>query len=261
LPRAASDRPPRGVPRSGARIESPDNDLVRWLRRLGARGDPSLVLLEGPRVIAEAAACGVRFEVLAAREGVEEPPVAADRRVTLSQRAFAAASQTVTPQGVLAVARRPEATVADALAAARAASWPLIVLDGLQDPGNVGAICRTAAAVGAPALVVLEGGADPYGAKAVRASAGNVFRLTVGCGAWDDLEGVHGYGTSPAGGLPLELADLSGAGLLALGAEVRGLRNPGLEAVSIPMAAGVGSLNVAAAAAVLLYEVRRRLAA
>ena len=256
MPRTASDQPPR----PGARIDSPDNDLVRRLRMVGARREPALVLLEGPRVIAEAAACGVRLEVVATREGVEPPSVTADRVVRLSDRAFAAASQTVTPQGVLAVARRPEATVADALAAARAAGWPLIVLDGLQDPGNVGAICRTAAAVGAPALVVLEGGADPYGAKAVRASAGNVFRLIVGCGAWEDLQGVHGYGASPTGGLPLDLADLGSAGLLALGGEVRGLRNPGLEAVSIPMAAGVESLNVAAAAAVLLYEVRRRLA-
>src|SRR5207237_5468371 len=160
-----------------------------------------------------AAACGVHLDVLATHEGVEAPDVAADQVVALSGRAFAAASQTVSPQGVLAVARLREATVDDARAAARTAAWPLVVLDGLQDPGNVGTICRTAAAVGAPALVVLEGGADPYGAKAVRASAGNVFRLTVGRGSWDDLEGVRGYGTAPTGGLPLEDADLAGAGL------------------------------------------------
>ena len=71
--------------------------------------------------------------------------------------------------------RRP----AEAIEAARAQRWPLVVLDRVQDPGNVGAICRTAAAAGAPALALLEGCADPYGAKAVRASAGNVFRLKV----------------------------------------------------------------------------------
>jgi TrmH family RNA methyltransferase len=259
LPRTASDRPPDLA--TGTRIDSPDNDLVRRLRRLGARREPPLVVLEGPRVVAEAAACGVPLELLATREGVEPPNVVADRVVTLSARAFAAASQTITPQGVLAVARQPAASVSQALAAARAAGWPLLVLDGLQDPGNVGTICRTAAAVGAPALVVLEGGADPYGAKAVRASAGNVFRLIIGRGSWEDLEGVGGYGAAPTGGLPLEGADLAGAGLLALGAEVGGLRNSSLEAVTIPMAEGVESLNVAAAAAVLLFEVRRRLAA
>jgi TrmH family RNA methyltransferase len=240
------------------RIDSPGNELVRWLRRLGRGLEPGVVLLEGPGVVAEAAACGVQLDVLATREGVEPPPVTADRLVTLSERAFASASQTVTPQGILAVARRPPATVADALRAARSSGWPLIVLDGVQDPGNVGTICRTAAAVGAPALVVLSGGADPYGPKAVRASAGNVFRLTVARGGWDELEGLRGYGAVPTGGLPLEEADLAGAALVALGAETHGLRNPDLETVTISMAPGVESLNVAAAAAVLLFEIRRK---
>jgi len=218
------------------------------------------VLLEGPRVVAEAAACGVELDLLATREGVAIPEVTADRAVVLSERAFASASQTVTPQGVLAVARREEVSVGDARGAARAGGWPLVVLDGVQDPGNVGAICRSAAAAGAPALVVL-GGADPYGPKAVRASAGTVFRLAVARGDWGELEDLHGYGTAPAGGLPLHEADLAGAGLIALGAETHGLRNRHLPAVTIPMAPGVESLNVAAAAAVLLFEIRRRLAA
>jgi TrmH family RNA methyltransferase len=230
---------------------------VRWLRKLGRGREPGVVLLEGPEVVAEAAACGVHLDILATREGVEPPAVTAGREVTLSERAFASASQTVTPRGVLAVARRRPATVADALQAARSAGWPLIVLDGVQDPGNVGTICRTAAAVGAPALVVLGGGADPLGPKAVRASAGNVFRLTVARGGWDELHGVRGYGAFPRGGLPPDQADLAGAGLVALGAEAHGLRNPGLETVTIPMAPGVESLNVAAAAAVLLFEVRK----
>jgi TrmH family RNA methyltransferase len=234
---------------------------VRWLRKLGRERGPGLVLLEGPRVVAEAAACGVHLDLLATHEGVEPPDVAADRVVTLSKRAFAAASQTVTPQGVLAVGRREEATVDGALEAAQAGGWPLIVLDGVQDPGNVGTICRTAAAVGASALVVLSGGADPYGSKAVRASAGNVFRLVVARGSWEELQGLRGYGAVPDGGVPMMKADLARAGLIAFGAETRAPRNPGLEAVTIPMAAGVDSLNVAAAAAVLLFEVRRRLAA
>jgi RNA methyltransferase, TrmH family len=234
---------------------------VRWLRKLGRSRESGVVLLEGPRVVAEAVACGIHLDVLATREGVEPSDAAADRVVVLSERAFASASQTVTPQGILAVARRQEATVGEALRAAGAGGWPLVVLDGVQDPGNVGTICRTAAAVGAPGLLVLSGGADPYGPKAVRASAGTVFRLTLARGDWDELEGLRGYGAAAAGGLPLDEADLAGAALIALGAETHGLRNPGLESVSIPMAPGVESLNVAAAAAVLLFEVRRRLAA
>ena len=219
-----------------------------------------MVLLEGPRVVREAVSCGVHLEVLALRDGVKLD-VPAERRVTLSERAFASVSQTVTPQGVLAVARREPVPVSEALATARAAGWPLVVLDGVQDPGNVGAICRTAAAAGAPALVVLAGGADPFAAKAVRASAGNVFRLAVGRGDWQQLAGLQGFGAAAAGGVPLERADLEGAGLLALGSEAHGLRRADLQPVTIPMAPGVESLNVAAAAAVLLFEVRRRRAA
>ncbi|HEY4027313.1 MAG TPA: RNA methyltransferase [Candidatus Dormibacteraeota bacterium] len=217
------------------------------------------MLLEGPRVVREAVACGVHLDVLALREGAEvDAP--ADRVVTLSERVFASISQTVTPQGVLAIARRDEAPVATALAAARAGGWPLVVLDGLQDPGNVGAVCRTAAAAGAPAIVVLDGCADPHGPKAVRASAGAVLRLVVARGTWPDLAGLHGCGAAVTGGEPYGRADLAGAALLAFGSEAHGLRRDELQLVTIPMAPGVDSLNVAAAAAILLFEVRRRLA-
>jgi TrmH family RNA methyltransferase len=211
-------------------------------------------------VVSEAVACGVQLELLAVREG-EQFEAPAKRMVTLSERAFAAASQTASPQGVLAVARHAEVPVAGALAAARAAGWPLVVLDGVQDPGNVGAICRTAAAAGAPALAVLEGGADPFGPKAVRASAGEVFRLAVARGGWDELAGVRGYGAAAAGGATWYLADLAEAPLIAFGSEAHGLGRDDLELVTIPMAPGVESLNVAAAAAVLLFEVGRRLTA
>src|SRR6185312_2600172 len=111
----------------------------------------------------------------------------------------------------------------EAMAASRARRWPLVVLDGVQDPGNVGAICRTAAAAGAPALAVLEGSADPFGAKAVRASAGNVFRLKVSRAAWKDLEGLDGYGAAAAGGTPLSEAAVENAGMIVLGSEAHGL--------------------------------------
>jgi TrmH family RNA methyltransferase len=209
-------------------------------------------------VVAEAVACGVQLEALVLREGIEFA-APADRVVTLSERAFASISQTVTPQGVLAIAHRDEVPMAVALAAARASGWPLVVLDGLQDPGNVGTVCRTAAAAGAPAVAVLDGSADPYGPKAVRASAGAVLRLAVARGGWADLAGVAGCGAAAAGGRPYDEADLPGAALLAFGSEAHGLRRNDLELVTVPMAPGAESLNVAAAAAVLLFEVRRRL--
>jgi TrmH family RNA methyltransferase len=210
-------------------------------------------------VVAEAAAAGVELELLAVREG-DDSTVAAARRVTLSKALFRSISQTVTPQGVLAIARVRESPASEAVEAARRGRWPLVVLDRVQDPGNVGAICRTAAAAGAPALALLEGCADPFGPKSVRASAGNVFRLTVARATWDDLDGLDGYGAAAAGGAPLADAPIENAGMIVLGSEAHGLSRSNLKLVTIPLDR-VESLNVAAAAAVLLFEVRRRRAA
>jgi TrmH family RNA methyltransferase len=234
--------------------------LVRRLRRLLCRPEPGVVLLEGPRVVQEAIDCGVRLQLLALREDVSFQ-VQADRVVRLDARAFASLSRTATPQGVLALTERPRASMAAALALARRSGWPLVVLDRVQDPGNVGAICRTAAAAGAPALAVLEGSADPYGPKAVRASAGHVFRLVVARGSWADLVGVTGVGAVAGRGRPWWGVDWRSVALVAFGSEAHGLGRGDLEPVTVPMAAGVESLNVAAAAAVVLFGIRGRLEA
>jgi TrmH family RNA methyltransferase len=241
-------------------ISSPDNEIVRRIRRLAQRREPGLVLLEGPRVLAEAEAAGLELEVVAVREG-DEFIARSGRRVTLTRGVFRAVSQTVTPQGVIAIARVMEQDARAAMAAARRRRWPLVVLDGVQDPGNVGAICRTAAAAGAPALVVLEGSADPYGAKAIRASAGNVFRLTVAHATWSDLAGLEGYGAAAAGGEPVSDALIEKAGMIVLGSEGHGLSRSDLKLVTVHLSEGVESLNVAAAAALILFEIKRRLIA
>jgi RNA methyltransferase, TrmH family len=211
-------------------------------------------------VLAEAKAAGLEFELIAVREG-DKLPFHSESRLTLTAGAYRAATQTVTPQGVIAIARVQETTASEAIAAARFARWPLVVLDGVQDPGNVGAICRTAAAAGAVALAVLPGTADPYGPKAVRASAGNVFRLKVARAHWKDLEGLDGFGSAPTGGAPLAEAPIESADMIVLGSEAHGLSRGDLRLVTVPLTEGVESLNVAAAAALILFEIRRRRAA
>jgi RNA methyltransferase, TrmH family len=233
---------------------------VRRLRRLATRREPGFALLEGPRVVAEASAAGLELELLAVREG-DEFDLDASQRVSLSRGVFASVSQTVTPQGVLAIARVRETGAREAVAAAHRKRWPLVVLDRVQDPGNVGAICRTAAAAGAPAIALLPGSADPYGAKAVRASAGNVFRLAVAHATWDDLDGLDGFGAAASGGSPLSQTAIENAGMIVFGSEAHGLSRSDLRLVTIPVDETVESLNVAAAAAVILFEVRRRKAA
>ena len=211
-------------------------------------------------MLIEAKAAGLRFDLIAVREG-DKLPFHTESRVTLTPEAFRAATQTVTPQGVIAVARVHEATPSEAIAAARDAGWPLVVLDRVQDPGNVGAICRTAAAAGAPALALLAGCADPFGAKAVRASAGNVFRLVVARAAWADLPNFDGYGAASSGGTTLADSAVENAGMIVFGSEAHGLSRGDLKLVTIPVGRGVESLNVAAAAAVILFEIARRKAA
>ena len=232
-------------------IASPANELVKRLRRLAAGRPAGEVLLEGPRVIRQALAAGVPLEVLALREG-ESFEAPAERVAVLGRGLFRELSGTATPQGVLAIGRAELGDLAAALAAARAAGWPLVVLARVQDPANVGAIARTAAAAGAPALVALPGTADPLGARAIRASAGHVFHLRTARATWADLAGLRCLGAA-AGGRPLAEVDLAGCGALVLGSEAHGLSRE-LETVALPMAPGVESLNVAAAAAVLLYR-------
>ncbi|MGH7902571.1 MAG: TrmH family RNA methyltransferase [Candidatus Dormibacteraceae bacterium] len=246
MPRTASDQP----------LSSPDNPAVRRLRRLLRRREEGLVFLEGPRVVAAAVAARVPLELLALREGSAfEAP--AEQTVTLAPGLFRELSRTVTPQGVLAIGRAGTASLDAALAGARAARRPLVVLDAVQDPGNVGAVLRTAAAAGAPAAAILPGTADPLGAKAVRASAGAVFRLLLARAEWGELEGLDGWGAAAHGGTPMARAKFEEGGMLVLGSEVRGLSRPDLATVTIPTVA-VESLNVAAAAAILLFEIGRR---
>ncbi|TMC85110.1 MAG: RNA methyltransferase, partial [Chloroflexi bacterium] len=94
--------------------------------------------------------------------------------------------------------------------------------------------------------------------KAVRASAGNVFRLKVARAHWKDLDGLNGFGASPAGGAALAEAPIESAGMIVLGSETHGLSRKDLKLVTVPLTEGVESLNVAAAAALILFEIRRR---
>src|SRR5438270_124159 len=82
---------------------------------------------------------------------------------------------------------------------------------------------------GAPALAVLPGCADPFGPKAVRASAGNVFRLRVAAARWGDLKGLQGYGAASSGGAPLAEAPIESAGMIVFGSEPHGLSRADLE--------------------------------
>jgi TrmH family RNA methyltransferase len=180
-------------------------------------------------------------------------------------RAFGELADTDTPQGILAVVQPRTWTVADI------PSGPILVVDGVQDPGNVGTLIRTAHALGASASLLLRGTADPMNPKALRAAMGATFRHPVvqlddaPFITWARQHGITLWAAA-ADGTPLARA-LDGKRIrtesiaVIVGNEGAGIR-PQLNAVAakrvaIPLARGAESLNVAVAAGILLYEVLR----
>lgn len=255
------------------RITSPHNERVRSIRALWHRDERRRrrqFVLEGPRFILDALRAGARPElILADDERLAASAIGRDVLAAIAPypvvwadaRALAAASETTTPQGIVAVfAYEPYPAVRD--------PGPLLVLlDGIQDPGNVGTIARTAEAAGVRTLALLPGCADAYGPKALRAGAGAQLWLTLLPEAtWESL-------TPLLADRPLWLADAQGErdydtvewrrpAALLLGSEAHGpsaaARARASGTVRIPLAGRSAALNVAAAAAVLLFEALRQ---
>ena len=162
-------------------------------------------------------------------------------------------ASTESPQGVLALVRLRQWTPEDLLR-----GTPLVVvLDGVQDPGNAGAILRTAEAFGATGAVFLKGTVSPSNPKCLRASAGSAFRLPI---VTEIPAGLELYAADPRAKLSVADAGLAAACAIVIGAEGSGVR-PELAAratgVKIPTTT-VESLNAAVAAGILLYEARRQ---
>ena len=168
-----------------------------------------------------------------------------------------------TPQGVLAVIEHPTWTF-DQLDPGR--GRPVLVLDAVQDPGNVGTLLRTAFALGAAGAVLLRGSADLQNPKVLRAGMGATFRLPIvsatpaECVAWARRTSVHVWTTAAEGTL-LQRATAPERLALVVGNEGAGIRPELRECaelqVAVPLARGAESLNVAVAAGILLYEVIR----
>ena len=172
------------------RITSRQNPLITRLRRLGAekkaRRAEGVFLCEGVKLVGEALRWGPPPELLVVAEGTAPPAElpAGVRVVEVPEALLRAVSTVETPQGMLAVCRTPDTAPPETLPEGR-----LLVLDGVQDPGNVGTVWRTADAFGAAGLFLLPGCAEPFAPKTVRATMGACFRLPVWEGTLEDLTG------------------------------------------------------------------------
>ncbi len=246
--------------------------LARDLRRRKARERDALFVVEGVRAVEELVRSPLDIVgVLAAPKLMESERGATLRQALVNrgaiisdvtEREFTSASETESPQGVLAVARIPERSLGSLHAMP---AFRLLVLDAVQDPGNVGTIVRTAAALGATATVALPGTVDLWNAKVVRSAMGAHFHhlaLHVTgdhlraflSEAGTELWGADARGDRIPAAAPPRLAIAvgnEGAGL------TDGVRELCARLIALPTAPIVESLNVAVATGILLYELRQ----
>ena len=258
-------------------LENPRSPRVRAVAKLskrGARTETGLFLLEGPQAVREAlayAADGI-VDLYATAAGWDKH---SDLRATaarlgirvqlVTEDVLSAMADTVTPQGVVAVARQRPASVRDVFA-----SSPRLVAicEEIRDPGNLGTIIRAADAAGADAVVLTGKTVDPYNPKVIRSTTGSIFHLPIAVGA--DLAAV--VELAHDAGIRVLAADVKGDDLLAaradgildgptawlFGNEAHGLEEPALaradHVLKLPIFGKAESLNLATAASVCLYE-------
>lgn len=249
-----------------------EEKLLRGLHRRKERAATGLFLAEGVRVVEDLLDSGVDLRLAVVSPNLEESERGrrllerlAERTAVrrLGDRELTALAGTQTPQGVLVATRTPSHELGD-LELRRAAV--ILILDGVQDPGNFGTLVRTADAFGAAGVVVLPGTVDPWNAKSVRAAAGAAFRVPIVETRFDDLlawlrgEGFTIYGAD-ADGEDLTEAELAPRAALIVGNEGAGLSSEAREsidaALAVPIEPHAESLNVAVAGGILLFFLSR----
>lgn len=256
-------------------IASPANPRIKALARLHTsreRRATGRFLIEGQREVERAVAAAWPLEGLYVCRDLSGGDSAAravpDLSVTeVSRSVFQKLSLREHPDGVLAVARERPWALED-LALAQGAAPLLLVLEGLEKPGNLGAVLRTASAAGAAAVLCVDARIDPCNPQTIRASQGAFFvqpTYFVSSDAaldWLAAEGIPCVATSPAAGALYWDADLHGPVALVLGAEATGLTDRWIEAaastVRLPMQGLMDSLNLSVSAGLMLYEALRQ---
>ncbi|MFZ0418290.1 MAG: RNA methyltransferase [Candidatus Sulfotelmatobacter sp.] len=265
------------------RIEGRHNPLVKQLRQAFSRSELTEAgdcAIEGLRILEEAIRSGLRFSAVFFRESAQDragrllPQIGAQvETLLLPDKLFDSLVPSESPQGVAALVRLKQFSLEDILE--RLQVGPVVVLAGLQDPGNLGTILRSSEAFGSAGVILGEGTVSPFNSKVVRASAGSVFRLPIihnqGTSAAAKLEEVSEkllaqdvrlIATSSHKGTPLDQADLKNPSAIFFGNEGSGLPRDLMakmnESIAIPHTPQVESLNAGVAASIVLYEAARQ---
>lgn len=258
-------------------ISSPQNPRVKaaaQLRDSRQRQKQGRILIDGARELLRAIESGLKpTEIFLCRELLAEADAALSERLVQSgaeilevtARVFEKLAFGGRAEGVLAVAPTPERTLDDL----RLPPEPLVaVLEGVEKPGNVGAVLRSADGAGVSALIVADPRTDLYNPNTIRASLGTVFSIPVAKATaveaiqWLVRQGLSIYAARVDGSIAYTQADFRRPAAIVLGSEAEGLSTAwsGTEvtAIRLPMLGRADSLNVSATAAVLFYEARRQ---
>ena len=260
------------------KITSRDNSLLRHAREVRDGKLRESIFVEGLRLCEEALRSNLNIEALIYSEHFARKDRAANlirelenivaKSASVSEKLLESISYTKTPQGIVVLAARPQLTETQ-FKATQSTNPLLIILHGINNPVNVGAILRTAEAAGATGVIVTKGTSDPFSAKSLRGAMGATFRLPVWCDAefQEVIEWCHAHKIQTASAVTnakrsyVEF-DWRSPTALVMGAESAGLSENEVaatdESVRIPMQGSTESLNVAVAAGILLYEAHRQ---
>ena len=260
-------------------LASPRHPLLRRFREAWRRGEltaDGCCAVEGQHLVEEAFRSPVEVVALLAAHSAEERlarfEAAGNGRLpsyVTSDRIFRSLAPTETPQGLAALVRLATPPLEEALSRPSHGAGLAVALIGLQDPGNLGTILRSLEAFGGAACLLGPDSVSPYNPKAVRASAGSLFRVPVYRGVPPDKilglarrHGLQALALAPRASPALNQLDLTKPTLFFIGREGSGLPDDLLKQVDrvarIPLAAGVESLNAAMAASLALYEAARQ---
>ena len=250
-------------------ISSTQNKRVRYVKSLQTkarlRRSERKLVLEGDRLIADALSSGGHPHLaLYSLENADYQVIARLQQskcelLPVSHEVLSFASDTKEPPGIVALFAIPKPPIPQP-------TTRVLILDAVREPGNLGTILRTAAAAGVELAIMAPGCVDPYNSKVLRAGMGAHFRIPVVEASWPEISSfcqeLTVYASSADSDLEYSAVDWQGDWALILGNEAHGVSRKAFslatEVVSIPMSDAAESLNVASAAAVLLFEARRQ---
>jgi RNA methyltransferase, TrmH family len=259
-------------------ITSRDNSLLRLARAVRDGKNDDLIFIEGLRLCEEALRARLNIEAIIYSDEIAEKERAATfirdatdaniRLAMVDEKLLATISYTKTPQGLIALASRPKSGP-EVLQNADGTDGLILIMHGINNPVNVGAMLRSAEAAGVEAVIATRQTSDPYSPKSLRGAMGSAFRLPVWFGAtyeqaldWCAERGIRTICTDVNAQESYTDVDWTQASALIVGPEARGLSESEVSAadlaIRIPMHGEVESLNVGVATAIALYEARRQ---